>query len=42
MIAAGLFISLATVQSHVRNIYTKLHMNCEREAVVVALRDKIV
>ncbi len=42
MIAADLFISLATVQTHVRNIYTKLHVNCGREAVVVALRDKIV
>lgn len=42
MIAATLFISLATVQTHIRNIYTKLHVNCGREAVVVALRDKIV
>lgn len=42
MIAAALFISLATVQSHIRNIYTKLHVNCGREAVVLALREKIV
>ncbi|HRQ84066.1 MAG TPA: response regulator transcription factor, partial [Flavobacteriales bacterium] len=42
MIASALFISLATVQSHVRNIYAKLHVNCGREAVVVALREKIV
>lgn len=42
MIAATLFVSLATVQSHIRNIYAKLHVNCGREAVVVALRDKIV
>ncbi|MCC6840704.1 MAG: hypothetical protein IT230_11145 [Flavobacteriales bacterium] len=42
MIASALFISLATVRSHVRNIYAKLHVNCGREAVVVALRDKIV
>ncbi len=42
MIASALFISLATVQSHIRNIYAKLHVNCGREAVVVALRDKIV
>ncbi|MBS1942139.1 MAG: hypothetical protein JST38_14815 [Bacteroidetes bacterium] len=42
MIAVGLFISLATVQTYVRNIYTKLHVNCGREAVVVAWCDKIV
>ncbi|MCO6497674.1 MAG: response regulator transcription factor [Chitinophagaceae bacterium] len=42
MIAAAMFVSLATVQSHIRNIYTKLHVNCGREAVVIALRDKIV
>lgn len=42
MIAAELFISLATVQSHIKNIYAKLHVNCGREAVVMALRDKIV
>ncbi len=42
MIASSLFISLATVQSHIRNIYAKLHVNCGREAVTIALREKIV
>lgn len=42
MIASSLFISLATVQSHIRNIYSKLHVNCGREAVVIALREQIV
>lgn len=42
MIAGALFISLATVQAHIKNIYTKLHVNCGREAVVIALKDKIV
>lgn len=42
MIASSLFISLATVQSHIRNIYAKLHVNCGREAVVIALRERIV
>lgn len=42
MIATALFISLATVQAHIRNIYAKLHVNCGREAVVIALRDRIV
>lgn len=42
MISAAIFVSLATVQSHIKNIYMKLHVNCGREAVVLALRDKIV
>ena len=42
MIAASCYISVDTVRGHIRNIYTKLHVNCGREAVVVALRDKIV
>ena len=42
MIAGSCHISLDTVRGHIRNIYTKLHVNCGREAVVKALRDKIV
>ena len=42
MIAATCYISLDTVRGHIRNIYAKLHVNCGREAVVKALRDKIV
>lgn len=42
MIASALFISLATVQAHIRNIYAKLHVNCGREAVVIALRERII
>lgn len=42
MIGAACYISLDTVSSHIKNIYTKLHVNCGREAVVKALRDKIV
>lgn len=42
MISANCFISLSTVQAHIKNIYTKLHVNCGREAVVLALREKIV
>ena len=42
MIASACFISLDTVRGHIRNIYTKLHVNCGREAVVKALHDKIV
>jgi DNA-binding NarL/FixJ family response regulator len=42
MIASTCYISLDTVRGHIRNIYSKLHVNCGREAVVKALRDKIV
>jgi DNA-binding NarL/FixJ family response regulator len=42
MIAGNCKISLDTVRGHIRNIYSKLHVNCGREAVVKALRDKIV
>ncbi|MGH2645296.1 MAG: response regulator transcription factor [Chitinophagaceae bacterium] len=42
MIAHTLFVTISTIQAHIKNIYTKLHVNCGREAVVIALRDKIV
>lgn len=42
MIASTCYISLSTVQTHIKKIYTKLHVNCGREAVAKALRDKIV
>jgi DNA-binding NarL/FixJ family response regulator len=42
MIANDCQISLDTVRGHIRNIYAKLHVNCGREAVVKALRDKII
>jgi DNA-binding NarL/FixJ family response regulator len=42
MIAAECYISLDTVRGHIRNIYSKLHVNCGREAVTKALRDNIV
>jgi DNA-binding NarL/FixJ family response regulator len=42
MIANACHISLDTVRGHIRNIYVKLHVNCGREAVVKALRDRIV
>lgn len=41
-IASDCHISIDTVRSHVRNIYTKLHVNCGREAVVKALKERIV
>lgn len=42
MIAAACHISIDTVRGHIRNIYAKLHVNCGREAVAIALKDKIV
>ena len=41
MIAGTCYISLDTVRGHIRNIYTKLHVNCGREAVAKALAIKL-
>lgn len=42
MIANACHISVDTVRGHIRNIYTKLHVNCGREAVAKALHHRIV
>ena len=42
LIADNCFISIDTVRGHIRNIYEKLHVNSKSEAVVKAIRDKIV
>ncbi len=42
MIAADCDISLDTVKKHLKNIYTKLHVNCGTEAVAKALKDRII
>jgi DNA-binding NarL/FixJ family response regulator len=42
MIAAHCFISIDTVKTHIRKIYEKLHVNSKSEAVIKALKNKIV
>ncbi|PHI19202.1 DNA-binding response regulator [Lewinellaceae bacterium SD302] len=42
MVAEHLFISGHTVRSHIKNIYQKLHVHSRAEAVVKAIRDRLV
>lgn len=41
-IAGNLFISLDTVRHHIRNIYRKLHVHSQSEAVAKALRKGLI
>lgn len=41
MIAAEMDVTFETIKSHIRNIYTKLQVNSNTEAVAKALRDGI-
>jgi two-component system NarL family response regulator len=41
-IAAELYISENTVKNHVRNILEKLHLHSRMEAVMYAVREKIL
>ncbi len=42
MIAAAMELSVDTIKTHIRNIYLKLQVNSNTEAVARALRDKLV
>ncbi|GAA3979615.1 response regulator [Mucilaginibacter dorajii] len=42
MIASELTISFDTARSHLKNIYTKLHVNCGKEAISKALIERIL
>ena len=41
-IAAELDIAYETCRSHLKNIYTKLHVNCGKEAIAKVLAEKII
>jgi DNA-binding NarL/FixJ family response regulator len=41
-IASELFIAFDTVRTHLKNIYVKLHVNCGKEAIAKALKERIV
>lgn len=42
MIAAELCIAFDTANSHLKNIYNKLHVNCGKEAIAKAIKERIV
>lgn len=42
MIADELFVSRETVKTHVKNIYSKLHVSCATEAVAKTLKEKLL
>jgi DNA-binding NarL/FixJ family response regulator len=42
MIAGELGISFDTARFHLKNIYQKLHVNCGKEAIALALKEHIV
>lgn len=42
MIADGLSISIETIKTHIKNIYTKLHVHSGPEAVAKAINEKLV
>ena len=42
MIGDKCFISMGTVRSHINNIYKKLHVNSKSEAVIKAMKERLV
>ena len=41
-IASELNIAFDTARTHLKNIYTKLHVNCGKEAIAKVLREHII
>ena len=42
LIASEMFLAFDTIRSNLKNIYQKLHVNCGKEAIVKALKEKII
>jgi DNA-binding CsgD family transcriptional regulator len=42
MVANACCISIGTVYSHINNIYKKLHVNSKSEAVIKAIKERLV
>lgn len=42
MVADELFISIETVRSHIKNVYSKLHVQSQTEAISKALREGLI
>ena len=42
MVANACFISIGTVYTHIDNIYKKLHVNSKSEAVIKAIKERLV
>ncbi|MFN8286851.1 MAG: response regulator transcription factor [Chitinophagales bacterium] len=42
MAAAELTVGIETIRYHIKNIYTKLHVNSKSEAVIKAIQNKLV
>lgn len=42
MVAEELFISIETVRSHIKNVYAKLHVQSQSEAISKALREGLI
>jgi len=42
MIGESLFISYETVRSHMKSIYTKLHVHSNTEAVIKAIKERLI